>query len=91
MDFKLSEEQQLLQDAVARMVRTQIEPRLKANDSDKPLPKSIMLEIYAALADMGLTAPRLPSSAGGGEMRMLDYGIAFEQLPPVIAVSLISH
>ncbi len=91
MDFKLSEEQDMLRDAVRRMVRTQIEPRLTANDPNRPLPKAVMLEIYAALADMGLTAPRLPASVGGGEMRMLDYGIAFEQLPPVIAISLISH
>lgn len=91
MDFGLSEEQRLLQDAVRRMVRTEIEPRLDAHDPDRPLPKAVMLDIYAALAGMGLTAPRLPASAGGGEMRMLDYGIAFEQLPPVIAISLISH
>jgi alkylation response protein AidB-like acyl-CoA dehydrogenase len=91
MDFKLTEEQRLLKDAVSRMVSTQIEPRLKRHDQTKPLPKATMLEIYAALADMGLTAPRLPASVGGGEMNMLDYGIAFEQLPPVIAISLISH
>jgi alkylation response protein AidB-like acyl-CoA dehydrogenase len=91
MDFKLSEDQRLLQDSVARLVTSQINPRIKAHDPNKPLPKGVMLEIYAALADMGLTAPRLPAASGGGEMRMLDYGIAFEQLPPVIAISLMSH
>lgn len=91
MDFKLSEEQALLQDQVRRMVRAEIEPRLAAHNPDTPLPKAVMLEIFAALARMGLTAPRLPASAGGGEMRMLDYGLCFEQLPPVIAISLISH
>ncbi|MEP9348665.1 acyl-CoA dehydrogenase family protein [Xanthobacter sp. KR7-225] len=91
MDFKLSEEQELLQDQVRRMVRAEIEPRLAANAPDRPLPKAVMLEIFAALARMGLTAPRLPAAAGGGEMRMLDYGLCFEQLPPVIAIALISH
>lgn len=91
MDFRLTEEQELLQDSVSRMVRTEIEPRLKRHDATKPLPKETMLEIYGVLAEMGLTAPRLPASAGGGEMKMLDYGLAFEQLPPVIAISLISH
>lgn len=91
MDFKLSDEQALLQDQVRRMVRAEIEPRLAANHQDRPLPKAVMLEIFAALARMGLTAPRLPADAGGGEMRMLDYGLCFEQLPPVIAISLISH
>lgn len=91
MNFMLTEEQQLLRDSVSRMVKAQIEPRLKRHDPTRPLPKQTMLEIYAVLAEMGLTAPRLPASVGGGEMRMLDYGIAFEQLPPVIAISLISH
>ncbi len=91
MDFELSEEQEMLRDSVRRMVRSEIEPRLNAHDPDRPLPKLVMLEIFGALARRGLTAPRLPASAGGGEMRMLDYGIAFEQLPPVIAISLISH
>jgi len=91
MDFKLTEEQQLLRDSVSRMAKSQIEPRLNRHDQTKPLPKQTMLEIYGVLAEMGLTAPRLPASVGGGEMKMLDYGIAFEQLPPVIAISLISH
>jgi alkylation response protein AidB-like acyl-CoA dehydrogenase len=91
MDFKLSEEQRLLQASVARLVDTQIAPLLKANAPNRSLPKSVMLQIYAALADIGLTAPRLPATSGGGDMRMLDYGIAFEQLPPVIAISLMSH
>lgn len=91
MDFKLSEDQRLLQDSARRMVASEIEPRLRAHDPSRPLPKSTMLEIYAVLAREGLTAPRVPESAGGGGMRMLDYGVVFEQLPPVIAISLISH
>lgn len=91
MDFELSEDQRLLQDSAHRMVATEIEPRLRAHDRARPLPKSAMLEIYGVLAREGLTAPRVPESAGGGGMRMLDYGVVFEQLPPVIAISLISH
>lgn len=91
MDFQLSEDQRLLQDSARRMTATEIEPRLKANDPSRSLPKSVMLEIYGVLARDGLTAPRVPEEAGGGGMRMLDYGVVFEQLPPVIAISLISH
>ena len=91
MDFRLTGDQAMLQDAMRRMVATEIAPRMKNSPADKPLSKATMLEIYAALANFGLTAPRLPASVGGGEMRMLDYGLAFEQLPPVIAISLISH
>ena len=42
MDFRLTEEQELLQDSVSRMVRTEIEPRLKRHDATKPLPKETM-------------------------------------------------
>lgn len=91
MDFRPTEDQAMLRDAVQRMVRTDIEPVIDAHPKDKPLPKDAMLQIYAALAQMGLTAPRLPASAGGGEMKMLDYGMAFELLPQVVAISLISH
>jgi alkylation response protein AidB-like acyl-CoA dehydrogenase len=91
MDFNLSEEQRLLQDSARRMADAEITPRLRAHRPDAPLPKSVMLEIYAVLAREGLTAPRLSHEDGGAAMTMLDYGIVFEQLPPVIAISLISH
>jgi alkylation response protein AidB-like acyl-CoA dehydrogenase len=90
MHFTLTEEQALMVDAAKRMVQTKIDPVLRAHPADKPLPKAAMLEIYAALAELGITAPRLPAEAGGG-LGMLDYGLILEQLPPVVAVSLASH
>ena len=90
MDYKLSEEQRLLQESARRMSDAEITPRLRAHRSDAPLPKSVMLEIYAVLAREGLTAPRLSHEDGGAAMTMLDYGIVFENVP-VIAISLISH
>lgn len=91
MDFELTEEQAMSQDSARRMVQSEITPILAANDSDRPLPLPELLKIYAVLAKQGLTAPRLPVEAGGGGMRMLDYGLAFEQLPPAIAISLLAH
>ncbi|MGF7160402.1 alkylation response protein AidB-like acyl-CoA dehydrogenase [Rhodoligotrophos appendicifer] len=91
MDFSLTEEQTILQDSARRMVEQEIMPILKANDPDRPLPKSAMLQVYAVFAREGLTAPRLPQEDGGSGMKMLDYGLVFEQLPPAMAISLLSH
>jgi len=43
------------------------------------------------LARQGLMAPRLPESAGGSGMGMLSYGLMFEQLPAMVAISLLAH
>jgi alkylation response protein AidB-like acyl-CoA dehydrogenase len=91
MNFSLTEDQALMVDAAKRMVQTKIEPVLRAHPADKPLPKAAMLSIFAALAELGITAPRVPVEAGGGGLKMLDYGLILEQLPPVVALSLASH
>ncbi len=91
MNFSLNEDQEMMVAAARRMSQERIEPILRRHPIDKPLPKSAMLEIYAVLAELGITAPRLPVEAGGGGLKMLDYGMMIEQLPPVVALSLISH
>jgi alkylation response protein AidB-like acyl-CoA dehydrogenase len=91
MQFALTEEQQMMVDAAGRVTQEGIEPILRRHRVDQPLPKSAMLEVYALLAELGITAPRLPEDAGGGGLKMLDYGMMVEQLPPVVALSLISH
>lgn len=91
MDFELTEEQAMSQDSARRMVERDIAPILAANPADKPLAEPELLKIYAVLAEQGLTAPRLAVEAGGSGMKMLDYGLAFEQLPPAIAISLLAH
>ncbi|MCO5144961.1 MAG: acyl-CoA/acyl-ACP dehydrogenase [Aquamicrobium sp.] len=91
MDFTLSEEQRILQDSARSMVAKELQPILARNDPDRPLPKQEMLAVYAVFAREGLTAPRLPMADGGSGMKMLDYGLVFEQLPPPLAISLLSH
>ncbi len=91
MDFQLSAEQELMRDAARRMVERDVAPLLDRHDHNRPLPKSAFLEILAKFADLGLTAPRLPESAGGPGIRMLDYGIMFEQIPAAIGIALIAH
>jgi alkylation response protein AidB-like acyl-CoA dehydrogenase len=91
MNFTLTEEQELMVSAAKRMVETRIAPVLRAYPTDRPLPKAAMLDIFSAFAELGITAPRLPAEAGGGGLKMLDYGLILEQLPPVVALSLASH
>lgn len=91
MDFELSEEQRLFQDSARKIAEKHIHPELESHDRNRPLPKEAVLRIFQVFAREGLTAPRLPAELGGSGMRMLDYGVVFEQLPPVIANSLLSH
>lgn len=91
MDFELTSEQELMRDAARRMARQVIEPRLAANDRTRALPKPLFLEIFDAVARLGLTAPRIPEDAGGSGISMLDYGIMFEQIPPAVSMSMLSQ
>ena len=91
MEFERTEDQALLVDSARRIVETEIKPILDRNPQDRPLPKAEMLKIFAVFSREGLTAPRLPVEAGGSGMKMLDYGMVYEQLPPVVAISLLSH
>src|SRR4051794_23122748 len=91
MDFQPTEDQTLLVESARKIVESGIRPILDRNVPDRPLSKAEMLNIFAIFAREGLTAPRLPVEAGGSGMKMLDYGMVYEQLPPVVAISLLSH
>ena len=91
MDFQLSEEQNLIRDSAISMVERDIQPVLDAHPADQPLPKSALQGLFAVTARQGLSAPRLPVEYGGGGLKMLDYGLIFEQLPAWFAVSVMAH
>lgn len=80
-----------MRDSIRKMVKRDIEPVLNANDQNSALPKNAALGIFQVLADQGLTAPRIPESAGGSGLKMLDYGIMFEQLPCAVAMAIMAH
>ena len=91
LDFALTAEQELMRDSVRRMVAREIEPLLTRNDARSSLPKQAFLHALHHLAELGLTAARVPEPAGGSGIAMLDYGVMVEQIPPQVAVSLIGH
>lgn len=91
MHFSLTPEQQMMRESVRQMSKRDIEPILAAHSPDRPLAKEPTLEIFRILAGQGMTAPRIPESAGGSGLRMLDYGIMFEQLPCAVAMDIMAH
>ncbi|HEY9280625.1 MAG TPA: acyl-CoA dehydrogenase family protein [Eoetvoesiella sp.] len=91
MNFELTTEQRQLQEAAIRLSQKKLMPILAAHPKDVSLSKSVMLEIFQILAEFGLTGARVPEELGGSGLSMLDYGLVFEQLPPVIALALIAH
>ena len=91
MDFELTPEQNAMRDAIRRTVERELMPLIERHDDRAILPKSTYLQVLSALARQRLTAPRIPAEDGGAGISMLDYGILFEQLPPVIGMNLMSH
>lgn len=91
MFFELNSDQAMLADSAKRLSEETLAPILAREPADAPLSKAVMLEIYGHLADFGITAARLPEEFGGSGLSMLDYGLIMEQLPPTIALSLLSH
>lgn len=91
MDFELTEDQTMLAEMAARMSRETLQPILDQEPVDKPLSKPAMQEIFGHLSDFGVTAARLSEADGGSGLPLLDYGLIMEQLPPAIALALLSH
>jgi alkylation response protein AidB-like acyl-CoA dehydrogenase len=91
MDFQLTSEQRMVQESIRRMVDREIRPILKAHDQDAPLPKDAMRQILQLCANQGLTAARVPESAGGAGLPTLLYGLMIEQLPPVVTLALVGQ
>ena len=81
MDFELTSEQRLMVESCQRMVARDIQPILDREPQDKPLPKTAAQEIMRHGVKLGLTAARVPESAGGAGMSVLDYGLMCEQIP----------
>ncbi|MDP2297016.1 MAG: acyl-CoA dehydrogenase family protein [Pseudolabrys sp.] len=91
MDFQLTAEQRMIQESVQRMVTRDIEPILKAHDPEAPLPKHAIRKILQLCASQGLTAARVPESAGGAGLPTIVYGLMMEQLPPVVTLAVLAQ
>ena len=91
MDFELSDTERLVAETARRLVARDVEPVLAAHPPDRPLPKSVMLDLYRVVASLGYIGARIPEADGGSGLTHVMLGLLNETLPPVLGFSLLGH
>jgi alkylation response protein AidB-like acyl-CoA dehydrogenase len=90
MDFRLTDDQQLLRRAVREFAETEIRPHVREWDDAQHFPS----EIIPALAALGLMGIQVPEAYGGAGMSAIDYCICIEELArvdPALSLSIAAH
>jgi alkylation response protein AidB-like acyl-CoA dehydrogenase len=90
MDFRLTEEQELLRRTVRDFAETEIRPHVREWDETQHFPSEVMPQ----LAALGLLGIQFPEAYGGAGMSALDYCICIEELArvdPALALSIAAH
>src|SRR5712692_9247641 len=90
MDFRLTDEQQLLRRTVRDFAETEIRPHVREWDREQHFPA----ELIPALAALGLMGIQFPEQYGGAGMSAIDYCICIEELArvdPSVALSGAAH
>ena len=90
MDFRLTEDQELLRRSVREFAETEIRPHIVEWDNAQHFPS----ELVPALASLGLMGIQFPEEYGGAGMSAIDYCICIEELArvdPSIALSVAAH
>ena len=90
MDFRLSDEQELLRRSVREFAEIEIRPHVREWDEAQQFPVTLV----PRLAALGLLGMQVPEEWGGAGMSALDYCICIEELArvdPAIALSVAAH
>jgi alkylation response protein AidB-like acyl-CoA dehydrogenase len=90
MDFRLTDEQELLRRSVREFAETEIRPHVREWDEAQHFPS----EVIPALASLGLMGIQFPEEYGGSGMSSIDYCICIEELArvdPGLALSVAAH
>jgi alkylation response protein AidB-like acyl-CoA dehydrogenase len=90
MDFRLTEEQELLRRTVREFAEAEIRPHVMEWDEAQQFP----MELLPKLAELGLTGVQFAEEYGGAAMSAVDYCICIEELArvcPAIALSVAAH
>jgi len=90
MDFRLTEEQQLLRRTVREFADAEIRPHVREWDEAQHFP----VELMPKLARLGLLGIQWPEEYGGAGMSALDYCICVEEIArvdPGVALSVAAH
>ena len=90
MDFRPTEEQELLRRTVREFAETEIRPHVREWDQDQHFSSDLMPK----LAALGLLGIQYPEQYGGAGMSAIDYCICIEELArvdPAISLSVAAH
>jgi alkylation response protein AidB-like acyl-CoA dehydrogenase len=90
MDFRPSEEQELLRRSVREFAETEIGPHVMEWDQAQHFPS----ELVPQLASLGLLGIQIPEKYGGAGLSAIDYCICIEELArvdPSVALSVAAH
>jgi alkylation response protein AidB-like acyl-CoA dehydrogenase len=90
VDFRLTEEQQLLRRTVREFADAEIRPHIREWDEAQHFP----VELMPKLGALGLMGIQWPEEYGGAGMSALDYCICIEELArvdPGVALSVAAH
>jgi alkylation response protein AidB-like acyl-CoA dehydrogenase len=90
MDFRLTEEQDLLRRTVRQFAETEMRPHVMEWDAAQHFP----IELMPSLGALGLLGIQFPEQYGGAGMSAVDYCICIEELArvdPSVALSIAAH
>jgi hypothetical protein len=90
MDFRLSEEQELLRRTVRRFAEAEMAPHVREWDRSQ----GFSAELVPALGRLGLMGIQFPEQYGGAGLSAIDYCICIEELArvdPAVALSVAAH
>jgi len=90
MDFRLSDDQELLRRSIREFAETEIRPHVMEWDEPQHFPA----ELLPKMAELGLMGIQFPEEFGGAAMSSVDYCIAIEELArvdPSVCLSVAAH
>jgi alkylation response protein AidB-like acyl-CoA dehydrogenase len=90
VDFRLTDEQQLLRQTVREFAEAEIRPHVREWDDAQRFPS----ELVPKLAALGLMGVQFPETYGGAAMSAIDYCLCIEELArvdPSVSLSVAAH
>jgi len=90
MDFRLTDDQELLRKSVRAFAESEIRPHVMEWDEAQHFPMALL----PRLAELGLTGIQFPEEYGGAGMSTIDYCLCIEELArvdPSIALTVAAH
>jgi alkylation response protein AidB-like acyl-CoA dehydrogenase len=90
MDFRLTDDQQVLRRSVREFAEAEIGPHVMEWDEAQAFPA----ELVAKMAELGLMGIQFPEAYGGSAMSAVDYCLCLEELArvcPAVALSVAAH